>query len=101
MSRMKLYSIEVKLDQQEDGLWRAEVPGLDGCFVDGARLEGVLNDIQEVASMFVDLYRERGLQLPPSVKLSSGPHLSAVLPIVAGEHLSKTPRARSSAPART
>ena len=36
---MQTYQVEVSISQQEDGLWRAEVPALPGCFVDAETLE--------------------------------------------------------------
>jgi hypothetical protein len=62
---------------------------MQGCFADGQRLEEVLRDIQEVASLFLQLYRDEGRALPASVKLAEGKVEEARLLIVPEEHPSR------------
>jgi predicted RNase H-like HicB family nuclease len=86
MSGMKGYDVEVRVALQEDGLWRAEVPGLGGWFVDADTVAQALTDIQSVVAMYIDLYDEEDRALPNSVRpLKEGP-LEAALPVVVGEH---------------
>ena len=82
---MDSYSIEVRISKQEDGLWRAEVPAMQGCFVDGPKLDEVLRDIQEVAAMFIDIELERG-ELPETVKPSVVEGSTLRLPVIVSEH---------------
>src|SRR5687768_7451414 len=95
---MDSYSIEVKLSKQEDGLWRAEVPAMQGCFVDGPKLHEVLRDIQEVAAMFIDIELERG-----SVSEAAEPYavegMTLQLPVIVSEHSFKKPSRRVTASA--
>jgi len=92
---MKAYRVEVRLSKQEDGLWRAEVPALPGCFVDGETVSGVLRDIQEVAAMFIDLYQEEGRRLPDALKWDESVVEMVTLPILPEEHEFKKPTRRS------
>jgi predicted RNase H-like HicB family nuclease len=82
---MDSYSIEVKLSKQEDGLWRAEVPAMQGCFVDGPKLDQVLMDIQEVAALAIDYHLEKG-DLPSDVKSTVVVGTVLRLPVVVSEH---------------
>jgi predicted RNase H-like HicB family nuclease len=59
----KQYRVRVALGRQEDGLWRAEVPSLPGCFVDAPTVAEAIADIQEVIAMALDDCDEQGL--PP------------------------------------
>ena len=82
---MDSYSIEVRLSKQEDGLWRAEVPAMQGCFVDGPKLDEVLRDIQEVAAMFIDIELERG-GVSEAVKPCAVEGMTLRLPVIVSEH---------------
>jgi predicted RNase H-like HicB family nuclease len=61
------YAVPVKIAKQEDGLWRVECPTFQGCFVDDPDLSQALADIQETIRMYIDLYRERGKELPAEI----------------------------------
>jgi predicted RNase H-like HicB family nuclease len=93
---MKTYNLDVKLSKQEDGLWRAEVPGLQGCWVDAPTLRQALHDIQEAAAMFIDIYEERGETLPAFLAAGGEIH-HATVPLILGEFAFKKPRLRSRA----
>ena len=62
------YQVEVVLSTQEDGLWRAEVPALPGCFADEETIEQALEDIQEGIRLFIASYRNAGDPLPPELE---------------------------------
>lgn len=64
---MAIYALPVKIGRQEDGLWRVECPAFQGCFVDDPELARVLADVQEAIKMYIDLYRERGKDLPAEI----------------------------------
>ena len=65
---MRTYQVEVSISKQEDGLWRAEVPVLPGCFVDSDTVEEAIQDIQEGTQLFIESYRKRGKPLPPELE---------------------------------
>jgi len=44
---VKQYQVRVALGRQEDGLWRAEVPSLPGCFVDALTLAEAIADFKK------------------------------------------------------
>ena len=56
--------LEVVISKQSDGLWRAEVPALQGCFVDSDTLEEAMSDIRDVIEMAIAARRKRGQPLP-------------------------------------
>jgi len=91
---MKAFHIEVELSKQEDGLWRAEVPGIQGCWVDAETVKQALEDIQEVAVMILDLMEENHEPIPPAVSPTEDAAFSARIPVVVGEHpfVRRTPR---------
>ena len=71
---MQTYQVEVSIAKQEDGLWRAEVPVLPGCFVDsdtvGEAIQDIqdIQDIQEAIQLFIESYSKRGKPLPPELE---------------------------------
>ena len=92
---MDSYSVEVRLSKQEDGLWRAEVPALQGCFVDGPKLNEVMRDIQEVAALAIDYHLEKG-DLPSAVKSTTAEGMALRLPVVLSEHSIRVPMKKPS-----
>lgn len=64
---MATYAVPVKIARQGDGLWRAECPAFQGCFVDDSDLSRALTDVQEAIKMYIELYRERGKDLPAEI----------------------------------
>ncbi len=81
----KTYVLNVLISQQEDGLWRAEVPGLRGCFVDAETIREAVSGIQECIAMVIDLYLEEGWELPPEAKDQTELPLLASIPIAIHE----------------
>ena len=61
---MQTYEVEISISRQEDGLWRAEVPALPGCFADAETIEQVIEDIQEAIRLFIASYRKHRDPLP-------------------------------------
>ena len=78
---MKVLNFQVELATQEDGLWRASVPGLQGCWVDAPTMEQAITEIQEVVAMYVDFLEERGEALPDSLQPAPGDRFRAKIPI--------------------
>ena len=97
---MKVFNIDVKLAKQEDGLWRATVPYLQGCWVDAETVHQALDEIQEVAAMIIDLLEENNEELPSSVSPSKEIAFEARIPLVFGEHhfVRRAPRRAKSVP---
>ena len=87
---MDSYSVEVHLSKQADGLWRARVPHLQGCFVDGGSLKDVLRDIQDVAAMFIDIHLEQG-NLPRDVDERAPEGTTLRLPVILSDHTFRRP----------
>ena len=79
------YQVPLKISKQEDGLWRVEAPGLQGCWVDEPTLAEALYQIHEVIAMFLDLKREEGLPLPEEVKVNEALPLYASIPVFPDE----------------
>jgi predicted RNase H-like HicB family nuclease len=82
---MDSYSVEVQISKQEDGLWRAMVPAMPGCWVDGPKLDDVLRDIQEVAALSIDYHLEMG-DLPEAVTSTAVEGMALRLPVVLSEY---------------
>ena len=83
---MQAYELEVKVTKQSDGLWRAEVPVLKGCFVDAPKLSQALAELQQVAAMFLDVEKEDNPAALLSLEQKTEAPLRALLPIVIEEH---------------
>lgn len=91
---MKVVNVTVEVAKQEDGLWRARVPGVQGCWVDAPTMEQALGDIQNVIAMFIDIYEEDGEPLPPSVSPAPGEMYKASLPVALEEQVFRKAPAR-------
>ena len=81
-----MYEIDLRISRTEDELWRVEVPGLQGCWVDAKTLAQALAEIQDVVVMVADLHLEEGGTLPSSVRLVEGSPAKASLPVLIEEH---------------
>ena len=72
--------------RQDDGLWRAEVLSIPGCFVDANTIHEAISDIQESAAMMLDLIIEQGAILPDGVNIAPDDSFDFSLPLVIEEH---------------
>ena len=95
---MRAYNVDVKLERQEDGLWRATVPGLQGCWVDAPTMEQAIGDIQEAVAMFIDFLEEKGEGLPSSVQSTDEMTFTAKIPVNVGAYQFSRPARRSKKP---
>jgi predicted RNase H-like HicB family nuclease len=91
---MRVFDVEVRLAKQEDGLWRASVPGLRGCWVDAPTMEQAITDIQEAVAMILDIAEEQGEEVPPSLKPAPGETFKASIPIDVSAYAFKRPAIR-------
>ena len=57
---MDVYRFQVVLEEDEDGLYVADVPALAGCHTQGATYEEAIENIKEVIAMCVQEMREDG-----------------------------------------
>jgi predicted RNase H-like HicB family nuclease len=96
------YDVQVRIGRQEDGLWRVEVPGLAGCWVDAPTLAVALSEIQEVIAMTIDVIEEEGGKLPKTIRPRDVAPETASLPVIVREHHFSRPKPpkRSSAVSR-
>ena len=80
------YNVPVEISKQEDGLWRVEVPSLQGCFVDADTLEGALAEIHEAIAMMIDVRQEEGLPLPADIFSADALPIATTVPVCPSEH---------------
>ena len=57
---METYRFQVIIEQDEDGVYVADVPALAGCHTQGSTFEEALVNIREVIEMCVRELREEG-----------------------------------------
>jgi predicted RNase H-like HicB family nuclease len=57
----------VILEQDEDGVFVAEVPALPGCISQGATRKEALKNIQEAIEAYMESLRAHGEPIPPSI----------------------------------
>jgi len=57
---METYRVQVIIEQDEDGMYVADVPALAGCHTQGKTFEEALENIREVIRMCVQELREEG-----------------------------------------
>ncbi len=57
----------VLIEQDEDGVYVAEVPALPGCVSEGRTRSEVLDNIKEAIAGYCDSLREHGDPVPPSI----------------------------------
>ncbi len=67
---MKLYRLPLvmyKPSEDSEGKYMAEIPDLPGCRAWGDTAAEALENLQSVATAFIESYRDRGDPLPPEV----------------------------------
>lgn len=57
----------VLIDQDEDGVFVAQVPALPGCVTQGATRQEVVANAQEAIAAYLESLSERGEPIPPSI----------------------------------
>ncbi len=83
---MLYHQVHIEITKQEDGLYRAEVPYLQGCWVDEPTLAEAISEIQEVIAMMIDIYQEDGKPLPQEISTQEALPLKATIPVAVSEH---------------
>jgi predicted RNase H-like HicB family nuclease len=62
---MESYRFQVIVEQDEDGIYVADVPALCGCHTQGNTFEEALENIREVIEMCVEELRQEGTVINP------------------------------------
>ena len=57
----------VRVDQDEDGVFVAEVPSLPGCVTQGSTRAEALDNIREAITVYLESLKEHDEPIPPSV----------------------------------
>ena len=55
---------QVVIEQDEDGLFVAEVPGIRACYAQGKTFEEAIDNIKDVLAMCLEEMKERGEEIP-------------------------------------
>ncbi|MDY6833730.1 MAG: type II toxin-antitoxin system HicB family antitoxin [Chloroflexota bacterium] len=57
----------VLIEQDEDGIYVAQVPSLPGCVSQGHTRQEVIQNIQEAISVYLESLKAHGDPIPPSI----------------------------------
>lgn len=57
----------VLIDQDEDGVFVAQVPSLPGCVSQGATRQEAVSNAREAIEVYLESLNERGEPIPPSI----------------------------------
>ena len=57
----------VLIDQDEDGVFVAQVPSLPGCVTQGATRQEAVSNAQEAIAAYLESLNERGEPIPPAI----------------------------------
>ena len=59
------YQFTVKFEQDEDGVYIADVPALQGCHSFGDTLEEAERNVQEAITGYLEMLQKHGKPIPP------------------------------------
>lgn len=57
--KLKKYNLQIIIEQDEDGVYVAECPALQGCYAQGETFEEVIENIKDVIAMCIEELKER------------------------------------------
>lgn len=57
----------VLIDQDEDGVFVAQVPSLPGCVTQGGTRQEAISNAQEAIGAYLESLKERGEPIPPAI----------------------------------
>ena len=60
---MKRYTLQVVIEQDEDGIFIAECPALQGCYAQGETFEEAIENIKDVIVMCIEELKEEGTKV--------------------------------------
>jgi predicted RNase H-like HicB family nuclease len=61
---MGIHVFQVVIEQDEDGVFVAEVPGIQACYAQGDTFEEAMTNIKDVLEMCLEEMKSRGEQVP-------------------------------------
>ena len=61
---MRSYQFQVIVEQDEDGMFVAEVPAIRACYAQGRTFEEAVENVREVLQMCLQEMIERGEEIP-------------------------------------
>ncbi|MFH1539451.1 MAG: type II toxin-antitoxin system HicB family antitoxin [bacterium] len=61
---MPTQNFQVIIEQDEDGFFVAEAPGIRACYAQGKTFEEAINNIKDVLAMCVEEMKKRGEEIP-------------------------------------
>jgi len=65
--RRSAVKFRVLIDQDEDGVFVAQVPSLPGCITQGATRQEAVSNAQEAIEAYLESLNEQGDPIPPSI----------------------------------
>jgi len=57
----------VLIEQDEDGVYVAQVPSLPGCITQGSTRQEAVSNAQEAIAAYLESLNERGEAIPPTI----------------------------------
>jgi len=57
----------VRIEQDEDGVFVAEVPALPGCITEGATRADALKNVKEAIELYIESLKAHGDAIPPPI----------------------------------
>ena len=67
MRRIAPMKFRVLIEQDEDGVFVAEVPSLPGCVSQGATRQEAVQNVEEAIAAYLESLNERGEPVPPAI----------------------------------
>lgn len=61
---MPTHHFQVIIEQDEGGIFVAEVPGIRACYTQGKTFEEAIENIKDVLAMCLEEMKERGQEIP-------------------------------------
>ncbi|MCR4315082.1 MAG: type II toxin-antitoxin system HicB family antitoxin [Planctomycetes bacterium] len=61
---MDTKTFQVLVEQDEDGVYVAEVPGIPACYAQGRTYEEAIENIRDVLEMCIEEMKSRGEEIP-------------------------------------
>ena len=66
---MQRYQFQVIVEQDEDGVFVAEVPAIKACYAQGKTFEEAIANVTDVLKMCLEEMQARGEEIPPPAEV--------------------------------
>ena len=66
---MAIYKFKIVIQQDEDGVYIASCPSLQGCYSQGDTMEEVLKNIKDAIKLHIEARKAIGEQIPVEVAI--------------------------------